>query len=95
MDQASSRSKQKQSPRRSTQEISSFHNHEFFDAIYSAHHSIAHQKVSATHSCCRKNFWNISQKQCSLFIQTCPACATEKPMKKQSKGSLTPIRAVP
>jgi hypothetical protein len=64
-----------------------------FDALYSSHHVVAHQKVAATHSCCRKIFWNVTQQQCSVFIETCHACVSEKPRTLTMKGSVTPIRS--
>jgi hypothetical protein len=64
-----------------------------FDAIFSAHERVAHQKVAATHACCRKIFRNISQEQCSMFIKTCPTCATDSPNIKKLHGTVTPIRS--
>jgi hypothetical protein len=64
-----------------------------FDALYSSHHFVAHQKVAATHSCCRMTFWNVTQQQCSVFIETCHACVSEKPRTLTMKGSVTPIRS--
>jgi hypothetical protein len=64
-----------------------------FDAIYSAHQRVGHQNVAATYSCTRRVFWNVSQKQCAQFIETCHGCSSEKPRNKEMKVNSTPIRS--
>jgi hypothetical protein len=58
-----------------------------FDAIYSAHESVGHLKVAATHAFARRVFWNITEKQCSQFIETCRTCASEESKHKKMKYS--------
>ena len=64
---------------------------EVFSAIRECHLMVHHMKQNQTCTKVHGKYYNITEKQVSMFVETCEVCNMRNPLKKQLKGAAKPI----